>query len=111
MSTANGVRPRTQTGPKRTHYVSMHNDVIYPAMSAPAGWEDEHPEDYRPATPEEIARYQSGQHLLKIEQIDLSPAAMDEAPASASPTTLRLMEDDPPVDDIPPPAPAISRPS
>jgi hypothetical protein len=95
--------------PKRTHYVSLHNHVIYPAMTSPSGWEDEHPEDWRPASPDEVAKYKAGNDTIKIEAVDLSADETDSRPEAALPHTIELAEEDP-VANIPPaPAPVMSR--
>ena len=94
---------------KHTHYVSLSNHVIYPAMSSPSGWEDEHPEDWRPASPDEIAKYKAGIDTIKIEAIDLSADETDAPPAAALPHTIELAEEDPVVNIPPAPAPVMSR--
>lgn len=114
MRTTNGAVAKAPVQPKRSHYVSMHNNVIYPAMSSPAGFEDEHPEDYRPASPEEIAKYKAGRDVVVVEEIDLSDVVTAEAPVLSSPSSIRLQDDDVEATDtsLPPgPAPAISRPT
>lgn len=101
-----------------THYVSIHNGVVYPAMTSPEGHEDNNPSDWRPATPQEIEAYLAGDR-----QVDVSPLPVDvSAPveSAASPSSLRL-EDGPPtaVQEAPvvppvappPPAPAIPTPA
>jgi hypothetical protein len=99
---------------KRSHYVSAANNGIYPAMTSPAGFEDEHPEEWRPASPEEIAKFKAGTETIVIEEVDLSPGVDDAPPDAVVPHTLRLADDDPvvppPAPVIPPaPAPAMSR--
>lgn len=82
----------TQAAPKSTHYVSLHNNVIHPAMTSPAGYEDQHPTEWRPATATEIGRFKSGEHsVLDIQPLSLSPAEAE--PRSAVPETITLAPD------------------
>jgi hypothetical protein len=103
--------PQVPQPPKRSHYVSMHNSGIYPAMTSPPGWEDEHPEDWRPASPEEVAKFKAGIDSVKIEAIDLTPDESDTPPEAALPHAIQLAAEDPePAANIPPaPAPVMSR--
>ena len=94
---------------KHTHYVSLTNGAIHPAMTSPAGYEDQHLTEWRPATHTEIQRYLSG----SVETLDVSPLPL-ESLAPSSPTTLQLEPEDPaapagpaPVFTPAPPAPAI----
>lgn len=96
---------RVAVMPKHTHYVSMMNDGIYQALSSPSGYEDEHPDEFRPATPDEIAKYKAGAESVKIEHIDLSESEVVEQ-ERASPMSLKLADEDPEV----PPAPAAVPP-
>lgn len=91
---------------KHTHYVSLENGVIYPAMTSPAGYEDEHPSEYRPATQEEVDAYKSGADTTRPyarAQVELSSEA-------AVPRAIRL-EDEPseaaPAAPLVPPPPAF----
>jgi len=90
---------------KHTHYVSNQNSSIHPAMTAPAGYEDEHPSEWRPATAAEIRAYHEGADLVSDEVVD---SALPIAPESMTPRTLKLEGDDvaeaPVMSAIPPPA-------
>lgn len=104
--------PQVPQPAKRSHYVSMSNDGIYPAMTSPSGFEDEHPEDWRPASPEEIAKFKAGAESVRIQAVDLSAGESDLRPEAALPEVIRLADEDEPVvvSNIPPaPAPAMSR--
>ena len=90
---------------KHTHYVSNQNSTIHPAMTAPAGYEDEHPSEWRPATASEIRAYHEGADSVSDEVADNSVPIAAE---SMTPRTLKLEDGDvaeaPVVPAIPPPA-------
>ncbi len=97
-------------GPRATHYVSLTNGGIYPAMTAPLGHEDANPADWRAATPQEIQRYQQGQQA-----VDVSPIHLGESPivpaGLSTPAALTLAADDaPPVAPVVPVAPIAEAP-
>lgn len=90
-----------------THYVSLHNGGIYPAMTSPAGYEDDHLNDFRPATKAEIEAYKNGAESIAPQAAELAPESLSEAtPSVASPSVIQLQPDDP----APAPAPAIPPP-
>lgn len=105
---------------KYTHYVSNPTGAIHIAMSSPAGYEDEHPQEWRPATRSEIERFKTG-----VDMIDMEPVSIDEAFAGAEtagayqPQSLRLEPEPPvaaaplpPVQIVPPgPAPVAAPPA
>lgn len=93
--------------PKSTHYVSLHNNGIYPAMAGGAeGYEDEHPTEWRRANQDEIERYVRGEVDVQVVPIALSAAvAPDIAP---QPTAVVLAPEDPVVEN---PAPTIVAPA
>ena len=70
-------------------------------MSSPAGYEDDHPTEYRPATYDEIAKYQAGVECLDVRELPLEPVES----LSASPTSITLAPEDPV---LPPPAPVFA---
>jgi hypothetical protein len=86
---------------KHSHYVSLHNGVIYPAMTGLPGHEDANPSDWRPATATEVERYRAGQQTVDVSPIPLGESA-PVAPNPAAPTTLQLAPDDVPAPVIPP---------
>jgi len=112
----------TSVQPKHTHYVSLENGCIHPAMTSPAGYEDEHTTEWRPATAGEIQRYVDGADRTEAyAPVPLQPDA--ERTAIATPTTLTLASDDetnapvgvqivnPSAQQIPaPPAPPVAPP-
>ena len=96
--------------PNHTHYVSLSHKSVYPAMSYPEGYEDMHPEDYRPANAAEIAAYKNH----GIDRVQLDPSELPPEPVSAvplsTPTVLTLADDtreelQPEVPGFPPPPP------
>ncbi|MCJ7409508.1 hypothetical protein LPQ06_28350 [Klebsiella pneumoniae] len=92
---------------KHAYYVSLENGVIYPAMTSPAGYEDEHPSEYRPATQEEVDAYKNGADTTRpyaqAQQVEASREV-------AVPRAIRL-EDEPgevvPAAPLVPPPPAF----
>lgn len=79
--------------PKFTHYVSLHNNGIYPAMSGGAeGYEDEHPSEWRRANQDEIERYVRGEADVQVVPIALSAAV---APVAPQPVSVQLAPEDP----------------
>lgn len=87
------VQTEEREGPLHSHYVSRANDGIYPAMSSPLGYEDQHPEDYRPATAREVAKYQGGQESITVRAL---PAAGTAPTDELVPTTLKMLDDEDP---------------
>lgn len=54
--------PNAVVLPQFTHYKLRGSDSvddIYPAMKSPPGYEDAHPEDWQPATADEIVQYKA----------------------------------------------------
>lgn len=88
---------------RHTHYVSLHNNTIHPAMTYPPGFQDANPKDWRPATHAEIERYKAGKDALEV--LPLAFGTPGEA-SVASPKTLQLSDDEPVVP-VTPPAPSI----
>lgn len=93
---------------KHPFYVSMDNGIVYPAMTSPAGYEDEHPSEWRPANSFEIEQYKSGKANVGTP----APVPVDLPPPAATPSTIQLADD--PVQEAPlasaipgAPAPAI----
>jgi len=103
-----GLNIQQQQRPQGRHplYVSIQNGTIHRAMTSPSGYEDEHPEDWRPATLGEREQYLAG-----VDNINGNPqpqpiALFDALGNVATPTSLTLQADDPvPVDIALPPAP------
>lgn len=91
-------------GPRATHYVSLTNGGIYPAMTSPLGHEDANPADWRAANPDEVQRYEQGQLEVDVSPIQLGDAAPAALTAIATPAALTLADDDVVV----PPAPPVS---
>lgn len=96
--------------PRFTHYVSLQNGGIYAAMTYPPGYEDDHPNDYRPATKAELELYNNGITQIPNATDELAVQPLDsEPPQIAAPSVIRLQPEDPvppaPTDAIPP-APA-----
>lgn len=92
---------------KHTHYVSNSNNCIYPAMDMPDGYEDEHPEEWRPATASEVDKYKNGESAVELKELPLAPVSV----APVTPTTLTLQpesgtETNAPDMGLPPPPPA-----
>lgn len=86
--------------PKCSHYVSLSNHRIYPAMRNVPGFEDDNPIDWRPATADEVQMYKNG------EQPKFAPAGAPvqlDAPApAAAPSTIQLADEDPAEPETPP---------
>lgn len=84
-------QPITTPEPKHSHYVSIENDGIYPALSSPSGYEDEHPSEYRAATAAEIEKYKRGAETVveRALPVDLLPVSV------ASPTSITLAPEPP----------------
>lgn len=104
MSTKKAATPA-----KHKLYVSISNGGLYPPMRNVPGYEDAHPEDWRPATAAEIAQYEAGDKTTKMvpdeDEVDLT------APAPAAPTKITLADDDGGTDaDAPPMLPAGALP-
>ena len=100
--------------PQFTHYVSLHNNSIHPAMTSPAGYEDEHPTEWRGATRAEIARYQ--QDPATMDSVVPKPLPLDLAGGDSvvTPTTLVLQDDEPTTGDtnpVVPEAPVVPPPA
>ncbi len=95
----------TAVPPKHQYYVSLSNDGIYPALSSPSGYEDEHPSEYRAATASEVEEYKAGVEAVVIKPL---PVDYDQLGVTASPATIQLAPE-PPVD-IVPPAPPLAAP-
>lgn len=83
---------------KHTHFVSLSNNCIYPAMTSPEGYELDHPTEYRAATHAEIQQYKRGHDSVEV--FELPALSAEPAAESVSPTTLQLADDD---DDAPAP--------
>lgn len=92
--------------PKHTHYVSMENGAIYPALTSPSGYEDEHPAEYRPATQAEIEQYQRGNDSARpFEHATPQPVEIE------LPRTIQLATEELPApSESPAPAPAVPPP-
>lgn len=109
-------KPAPPPLPLHTHYKlfgSSNVGDIYPAMRNPPGYEDQHPEDWQPATAEDIARYKANsQSVLANTRYnpDGSTKVQGTGGGSATGGVLVLADDD----DAPavPPAPiAIAIPT
>lgn len=104
--------PTAPTVPRvaaHSHYVSLQNDTIYPAMTYPVGYEDDHPNEYRVATAAEIKRLKAGKDSVSISPLPTEP--VDAAPNVAAPAMIQLAEEDeapPPPAATPPPPPAVT---
>ena len=104
-----GLNIQQQQRPQGRHplYVSIQNGTIHRAMTSPSGYEDEHPEDWRPATLAEREQYLAG-----VDNINGNPQPQpielfDGMGNIATPQSLTLQADDPvPVNIIQPVAPA-----
>lgn len=101
----------TSTQPKHTHYVSLENGCIHPAMTSPAGYEDEHTTEWRPATAAEIKRYKEGAAGSDRTEAyaSLSEPLTSAQAAQVTPTTITLANDDNDGVQIQPPAPPAER--
>lgn len=85
----------TSVQPKHTHYVSLENGCIHPALTSPAGYEDEHTTEWRPATASEIQRYVDSAGRATTEAYTPVPLTADPArTAEAVPSTLTLADED-----------------
>ena len=75
--------------PKHTHYVSLDNGSIHPALTSPSAYEDQHPAEWRPATTAEIEVYNAsrGVATANIQPIVLSGVVDTN---HSSPNTLQL---------------------
>lgn len=96
------VETPEREGPLHSHYVSRANNGIYPALSSPAGYEDQHPEDYRPATAREVQKYNAGEEGVVARPL---PPIGDST--SASPTSITL-QDDADTDEVGPPVVVVT---
>ena len=86
----------TSVQPKHTHYVSLENGCIHPALTSPAGYEDEHTTEWRPATAAEIQRYESTGGQARTEAYTPVPLTADAArTAEATPSSLVLSDEAP----------------
>ena len=79
--------------PLHSHYVSLENSVIQPAMSYPSGYEDEHLNEWRPATATEINRYLAGED--RVAATSGFPSMPSEAPTASAPASVKMASDDP----------------
>lgn len=87
------TEPTSTPQPKHTHYVSLENGCIHPALTSPAGYEDEHTTEWRPATQAEIQRYHAGTERTEAYvPVDLRDAAAERT-EQATPSTLTLADD------------------
>lgn len=103
LSLQQAARPQ----PRHPIYVSIQNGVIQHAMSSPSGYEDEHPEDWRPATHAEREQFLAGIADNVNGQAQPAPLPLGASSEALQPTTLTLQADDPmPVDIVAPVAPA-----
>lgn len=98
MSSFRPRRARSVTRPLHSHYVSLANGLISPAMSYPSGYEDNHPNEWRPATQREVAIYRaSNGKAVPVpghnDVLDLAPPPGERV--ASTPTSL-VLEDDPP---------------
>lgn len=87
------TEPTSIPQPKHSHYVSLENGCIHPALTSPAGYEDEHTTEWRPATQAEIQRYLAGADRTEAYEpvpLDVNPARTEQA----TPTSLTLASDD-----------------
>lgn len=107
------IDQQQRPAPRHPLYVSIQNGAIQQAMSSPSGYEDEHPEDWRPATFAEREQFLAG-----VDNIAGNPQPMQlpqfAATEQATPSSLTMAPDDDepvviiaPVIVPPPPAPAI----
>lgn len=114
----------TSVQPKHTHYVSLENGCIHPALTSPAGYEDEHTTEWRPATQAEIQRYLAGAAGAdRTEAYQPVPLGIDPVRTeAATPSSLTLADDDDegaqlgvqivqPVAPVAPPPPAALNPA
>lgn len=114
------ITQQQRPGPRHPLYVSIQNGAIQQAMSSPSGYEDEHPEDWRPATFAEREQYLAGVDNINgnAQPQELPQFGAEQATNVATPAALTLAPDDPvPVEIQQPvrtgfpvsPAPAYSR--
>ena len=100
--------------PKFSHYVSLHNNSIHPAMTSPAGYEDDHPTEWRGATSAEVARYKTNpasNDSVVPKPLPLSAAHPD---AVLTPSSITLQDDEPSIETnapFVPEAPVVAEPS
>ena len=92
--------------PKHTHYVSLENGVIHPALTHPSGYEDQFPAEWRPATAAEVDRYRAGSERGNTASVSLDAVVID--PALQTPGTIELAPDPPAP---PPPSPVQEAPT
>lgn len=91
--------PVPQVPAKHTHYVSIENGVIHPAMTYPSGYEDEHPTEWRPATVSEVKKYKAGsESTVTVQPVQLSDVE------NVTPSTIKLADEDPVLPEIVNPA-------
>lgn len=100
--------------PKHTHYVSLGNGHTYPAMRNLPGYEDDNLADWRPASADEIDRFNRGEMKPAHDPVGVVQLAAPPA-VVATPSTLQLAEEDPPVEtnapaQDPPPLPLNALP-
>lgn len=90
---------------KATHYVSLSNHRVYPALRNLPGFEDDNPGDWRIANAAEIEAYLRGDAvaLKPTGEVQLSQPILQPA----APTTIQLAPEEPATQD-PPPAPAAA---
>jgi hypothetical protein len=94
--------------PKNTHYVSLINGHVYPAMRNLPGYEDDNLADWRPASAAEIERFNAGDMKPARDPVGTVQLAAP-LPVTATPSQLTLAPEDPVVDGAPqdpPPLPA-----
>ena len=105
-----GLNIQQQNRPQPRHplYVSIQNGTIHRAMASPSGYEDEHPEDWRPATLAEREQYVAGVDNINGNPQPAPIPLFDATGSVATPQTLTLQADDPVPGSIvtPPSAPA-----
>ena len=74
---------------KHSHYVSNSNNSIYPAMTSPDGYEDAHPDEWRPATAAEAQKYEDGETTVTLKELTLGAASGASQPVTPSTLTLQ----------------------
>lgn len=99
--------PKGETrSPKHTHYVSLGNNVIYPAMRNLPGYEDDNPAEWRVASADEIERFKKGENKGRTAasgEVQLHAAPV----AQAAPSSIKLADEEP----APPAPPAAADPA
>lgn len=78
-----GVGGKDKKEPKYPFYRNKASGGIYPAMTSPSGYEDKNPEDWEPASPEEIAIEQ--QKLADIREAKKAELRAQSEQAESSP--------------------------